>query len=209
MALTSASPSAAELMMFDSWRRSGSIAIVMPARPRLGSDALAELDELRERLGLAEPVGHAARAAAAEHDDFRAEPREPAERLRHVGHLRVAIDRGPGHLERARQEEIHDRHRQPDCLDLPGSLVELGVREPRQLGRPELDVVEPRRLDGGQLLERPAKTDLYACGLGRRRQTANETPTEDQPSGSRDAHVSPTIIAPVSSVRFRSRQRGL
>ena len=137
------------------------------ARPRLRSDPLAEIDELRERLVLAEPVGHAARAAAAEDERLDTHPGKPIERFLHVGHLLIAIDRGAGHLERAGKKEIRGRRRQSDPLDVVDGLVEVGIGERGELRRAELDVVEPRGFRCREIFQAGALPDLDTAILSK------------------------------------------
>jgi hypothetical protein len=160
IASTSFSPSAAELMMLVSSRRSGSTAIVMP-RGRFRRRAAAELHELLERLILREPVGDAARAAAAEHPDLRPEPRQARDRLADVRHLLLAIDVGTGDLQRRRQEEIRRGHRQPERLDVGGGFLEVGVGQRGEFRRAELEIVEACRLAASMFLS-GAQSDLNA-----------------------------------------------
>ena len=152
--------------MFDSWRRSGSMAIVIPRFCASGAMRLPKSTSCAKASCLIESVRDAARATAAEHDDRRAEARQTAERLRHVRHLGVAIDHWSGHLQRARKEQIRDGHRQPGRLDLCHRGLECVVREPRNLGRAELDVVETGGLGRDDVLQPAAKPDLHGGSFG-------------------------------------------
>ena len=88
--------------MLVSWRRSGSMATVMPCALASGAMRRPKSTSCLNASSFGEAVRHPARAAAAEDDDLRAEPREPRERLPDVRHLLLAIDLRAGHLQRAR-----------------------------------------------------------------------------------------------------------
>jgi len=78
-------------------------------RLRLRRDPLPEVHQLLERFALVESLGHAARAAATEHDNRRTDFLEAGERRAHVGELRRLIDisRQSGQLKDEEQQLIH------------------------------------------------------------------------------------------------------
>jgi len=132
------------------------------ALPRQRADALAKVDELAEGFVARKPVGNAPRAAAAEHHYPDAEPLHAVERLGHIRELLIAIDVGPGDLERRRQEQVRGRRRQADAANLARRGVEVRIGECGDLGRAELDVIEADRLGRCEILERRAVADLHA-----------------------------------------------
>ena len=138
-------PSAAVLMMLVSWRRSGSITTVMPW-PSLRRDALAEGDELLERLVLREAVRHPARPAAAEAEDLDPQPRQPRERLRHVGHLLLRRRSGPVSFSVAGRNRLALGVGMPTALTCATAASKSASESAGELGGAELDVVEAGRL---------------------------------------------------------------
>ena len=117
---------------------------------RLCRGAPPEVDELLERVLLRKPVGHTTRAAAAEHDDLDAQRLQPREDLPHVGGLQFLVDVGTGDLQGRRQKQVRRRRWNPERLQARGRGVEVGVRQPGDLRRRQLEVIEARgfgRLD--------------------------------------------------------------
>ena len=96
---------------------------------RCRRDALAELDELLKGVVPGESFGDAAGAAAAEHDDLGAEPRQPREGFFHVGHLLVSICLRPRHFEGRGKKQVGHRNGKSDLFDVCHGLLELVVRQ--------------------------------------------------------------------------------
>ena len=157
-----------------------------PVRLRFRGDALAEGDELRERLVLREPVRHPARPAAAEAEDLDPQPLQPREGLGHVGHLLLRRGRlRAGHFQRGRQEQVGVGRRDAHRLHLRDRRLEVGVRERRQLRGAELDVVEPRRLGDLEAFQAHAIPDEVLARLSRERPRGQR----DETGGDRNPDV--------------------
>jgi hypothetical protein len=125
--------------------------------PGFHGGTAAEVDELPDGIVFRKPVGHTARAAAAEDDDAGAKLREPREGRPDVADLFFPIDRRSGYLECRREKQVGGRNRKSELLDVRQRRFKVRIGQRGNFRRAQLQVVEPRGFGGVDALQRRAR----------------------------------------------------